>query len=448
MNFDFVALKQMLAPLQSCQSVVVGFSGGMDSMVLLYSLRQLQKKGEVSFSIRALHVNHNLQADADNWQKFCEKVCAKLGVELYCEKVLISETGENTSASENKARAVRYKVFKEQIEVNETLLLAHHLDDQLETMLFRLNRGSSVKGLSAVPQSRVFGKGFIFRPLLKFDRLALTRFAEEHELWWVEDLSNQALEFDRNYIRNKILPAIESRWPSYRSSWSKSLQLIVEASEMLDELADLDLEKLESNESTSISIKHLQLLSSSRQRNLIRRWLEKIDLPEIGWNRLHNFVEKFIVADKKSESTFSIEGSNFACYQNFLYLLPTLDAPGKGIVWQANRNRQVKLVNNGKLLLKELPSGGIAPTCLEKVEVRFRQGGESCHLSRRPKKSLKKVLQESRIEPWLRDRVPLLYQDEELVCIPGVGIGEGSEVKPGEPGFEVIWHRPKAKNLR
>ena len=181
---------------------------------------------------------------------------------------------------------------------------------------------------------------------------------------------------------------------------------------------------------------------------LIRRWLEKIDLPEIGWNRLHNFVEKFIVADKKSESTFSIEGSNFACYQNFLYLLPTLDAPGKGIVWQANRNRQVKLVNNGKLLLKELPSGGIAPTCLEKVEVRFRQGGESCHLSRRPKKSLKKVLQESRIEPWLRDRVPLLYQDEELVCIPGVGIGEGSEVKPGEPGFEVIWHRPKAKNLR
>ena len=217
---------------------------------------------------------------------------------------------------------------------------------------------------------------------------------------------------------------------------------------MLDELADLDLEKLESNESTSISIKHLQLLSSSRQRNLIRRWLEKIDLPEIGWNRLHNFVEKFIVADKKSESTFSIEGSNFACYQNFLYLLPTLDAPGKGIVWQANRNRQVKLVNNGKLLLKELPSGGIAPTCLEKVEVRFRQGGESCHLSRRPKKSLKKVLQESRIEPWLRDRVPLLYQDEELVCIPGVGIGEGSEVKPGEPGFEVIWHRPKAKNLR
>ena len=179
MNFDFVALKQMLAPLQSCQSVVVGFSGGMDSMVLLYSLHQLQKKGEVTFSIRALHVNHNLQADADNWQKFCEETCAKLEIELYCQKVQISETSESTSASENKARAVRYKVFAEQIKVNETLLLAHHLDDQLETMLFRLNRGSSVKGLSAVPQNVVFGKGFIIRHQLNFGRLALTRIAEE-----------------------------------------------------------------------------------------------------------------------------------------------------------------------------------------------------------------------------------------------------------------------------
>jgi tRNA(Ile)-lysidine synthase len=447
MKFEFAVLEQALAPINNCKSVVVGLSGGMDSMVLLHGLLNLKEQGKASFEVRAVHVNHGLQTEADEWQEFCEQACAKLEVDLYCEKVQIAKSDNDTVAIESKARLARYKVFEAQLQDDEALLLAHHLDDQLETLVFRLNRGASVKGLSAIPQRRSFKNGFIFRPLLHVDRVALQKFAEVENLQWVEDLSNQDLQFDRNYIRHEILPAIESRWPEYRLSWSKSLLLVSEASEMLDELADLDLEHLQSNEPTILSIVRLQLLSSSRQRNVIRRWLEKLGLPDLGWNRLHHFASEFVVTDKQSDSSLTIEGNTFACYQDHLYLLPKLGAPQESVVWQVNDSAELELVNNGSLLAKEVSTGGLARSFSDKIEIRFRQGGESCRLVGRPTKSLKKILQEAHIEPWLRDRVPLLYRDEELICIPGIGVCEHAAVKSGETGIEVIWQRPVAESL-
>ena len=442
MNFDLADLKKALLPLSNCNSVVVGLSGGMDSMVLLHGLLKLQEQDEINFGIRAVHVNHGLQAEADQWQEFCGQVCAKHGVDFYSERVQITTTDTDNSALENKARMARYKVFEAQLKTNEALLLAHHLDDQLETLLFRLNRGAGTKGLSAIPQSRMFGKGLLFRPLLQVDRQALHRFAAAQSLQWAEDLSNQDLQFDRNYIRNEILPAIESRWPAYRSSWGKSLQLIAEASDMLDELADMDLIAIQAQEPTILSLARLYLLSASRQRNLIRRWMEKLGLPDLGWNRLHRFVSEFVAADKQSDATLTIEEHSFACYQEHLYLLPPLGRLVEGVVWQLNHSTELELVNNGSLVAKESASGGLARSFADNIEIRFRQGGENCRLVGRPSKSLKKILQESQIEPWLRDRVPLLYRDEELICVAGIGVSEHATVKPGEAGIEVVWQRP------
>ena len=265
MKFDLEYLQRSLTSLAQQPSLLVGLSGGMDSVVLLYGMCKVAEESLSLGAIRALHVNHGLQAEADQWQNFCESLCNDLGVPLHCEKVEIERHKSPDLSIENIARKARYGVFESQLQDGEVLILGHHLDDQLETLLFRLNRGAGLKGLTAIPKKRDLAKGEIYRPLLEVGRKELQRFAEEHNLQWIKDLSNQDTSFDRNFLRNEILPVIESRWPNYRSSWGKSLQLIREANGMLQELADSDLSSLLKEDKSVISIIELVELSEARQ---------------------------------------------------------------------------------------------------------------------------------------------------------------------------------------
>ena len=240
MKFGLEYLQRSLVSLSQQPSFLIGLSGGMDSVVLLYGMCKVAEGSLNQAAIRAVHVNHGLQAEADQWQSFCEGLCDDLDVPLHVEKVEIKSDNSSDPSIENLARKARYGVFESQLQDGEVLILAHHLDDQLETLLFRLNRGAGLKGRSAIPQKRDFAKGEIYRPLLEVGREELQRFAEEHNLEWIKDQSNQDTTFDRNFLRKEILPAIESRWPNYRSSWSKSLQLIAEANDMLQKLAAID----------------------------------------------------------------------------------------------------------------------------------------------------------------------------------------------------------------
>ncbi len=442
MKFDTDKLQQLLLPLQGRDSFLLGLSGGMDSVVLLHAMSELFSRGLLSGNLRAIHINHGLQDAASRWQSFCEQLCAARQIEFHCASVNINSDGQ-ISGLESKARAERYRVFEGALQAGEVLLLAHHLDDQLETLLFRLNRGSSLKGLAAIPQQRQLGAGEIFRPLLDFTRDELLTFAQAQKLEWVEDGSNEDIQFDRNLLRQEILPAIEARWPGYRSSWQKSLQLITEANSLLEELAKSDLEALQEESSPALSITGLLQLSQARQRNLLCAWVEQQGLPDLGWNQLHHLVNEFI-PQAGSEGLLAAEGYEIGKFNKLLYLVKTLAIPVASKNWSPLENEKIELEGSGILKAREVAGQGLSKRFAESVEVRFRQGGESCRLKGRPSKSLKKIMQEAQIEPWWRDRMPLIYRDEELLCIPGIGVCEEAAAGAGEAGLELEWEPARA----
>jgi len=426
----------------SCESVLVGLSGGLDSVVLLHALAELRAQAKIKCQLRALHVNHQLQDNADAWQQHCQNICTRLDVEFSGIKVNIAAT----TGIENAARDARYQTFSETLRAGEVLLLAHHRDDQMETLLLRLMRGSGSRGLSAMPRSRPLGKGSLLRPMLEFDRQMLQQYAEEEQLQWVEDDSNQDEQFDRNYCRHKLLPVIESRWPGFRESWSKSAVLAQESELLLQELAAMDLQAAMSGSDGLIRIEKLLTLSEPRRRNLLRHWLTTLGVPEPGWNRLQQLSKQVLKRDANTQ--FVGEGYVLHCYRNNLYALRTDDFDVAAALrtgtesWSPNTSAEITLVGNGALIADKSEGSGLALSKCDTLQIRYRQGGEVCRLAGRRTKALKKVLQEADIEPWLRGRIPLLYRDNILVCIPGVGVSEEFAAAEGEPGLLLKWHRP------
>ena len=434
---------------------VVGLSGGMDSIVLLHALNELKKQSKLGFKFRAVHVNHGLQADAPDWQRHCEQICAQLSVDLSTVEGPVTLAANSTAGLENAARGARYKVFEQQLKPGEALFLAHHRDDQMETLLLRLMRGSGSRGLSGIPRTRAVGAGFLLRPLLNFDRQGLHEYANQHQLRWMEDPSNQDQRFDRNYCRHSLLPMLETRWPGYRESWEKTATLAEEAEQLLGQLAAQDLANIATSSRAVVQIDKLLLLSDSRRRNVLRYWLAQLELPELGWNRLHQLANEVLLAS--DSAALDAAGFQLRRYKGCLYALrESQDIPAqensKNLLWDfagcAEFERRISappgllLPNNGSLTAKVEEGPGLSVTNCSQLQIRYRQGGEFCRLAGRPNKSLKKILQEYEIEPWFRSRVPLLYQQEQLVCIPGIGVSEEFATKPGETGIVVEWLRP------
>lgn len=461
MEFNLETFHSALGSLTRAQSpfksAVLGLSGGLDSIVLLHLLDELRKQSKLGFEFRALHVNHGLQAAADEWQQHCKQVCEQLSIKLNSVEVRLDATAgvdpDSVAGIENAAREARYQVFQEQLKPGEALLLAHHRDDQMETLLLRLMRGSGSRGLRGIPRTRAVGEGFLLRPLLDFDRAQLLEYANQHQLKWMEDASNQDQRFDRNYCRHRVMPILQARWPDYRESWAKTASLAEEADGLLRELAQLDLESIATDSRAVVRIDKLMQLSEPRRRNVLRHWLGLLKLPELGWNRLHQLSREVLQAG--DSATLDAGAFRLSRYKDCLYALrpqedETTQPNAVKLLWNFGDSAEPEqtdfpsllLPGNGSLTAQLKQGPGLAlPHCAQ-LQIRYRQGGESCRLAGRPNKSLKKILQEYEIEPWLRNRIPLLYQQEQLVCIPGIGVSEAFASKPGEPGLIVEWQRP------
>ena len=445
MKFTLESLAAVLQSMPRCRSLLVGFSGGLDSSVLLHGLHQLSEQADFPWSLRALHINHGMQSDAGNWQRHCERSCEELNIDLAVADVR-ADFGESLPRTdvENAARKVRYQAFENNLQADEALLLAHHLDDQMETLMLRLLRGAGIKGLAGIPVTRPLGQGFLYRPLLGFERQQLAEYASAHALRWLQDQSNEDEQFDRNFIRHTLLPSIASRWAGYRDSWSKTATLAAESQGLLAELAAIDLGNMATERHSVIRLEPLLALSNARQRNLLRHWLSEIGVPELGWNRLQQLSNEVLRADAGSGASLHGNGFQIRRYQQKLYALkdvPELD-PASELHWDTRQAQAFVLPDNGSLHPRPTTGSGLAFPQGGGLQIRYRQGGESCQLVGRPNKSLKKLLQEHEIEPWLRNRMPLLYIEDALVCIPGIGVAEQFAAKADEPAMQINWHSP------
>jgi len=429
-------LEAALTEFAGVHKFLIGLSGGLDSVVLLHAMAKLRDQSGADIHLRALHINHQLQDQAQNWEAHCLSLCAKLGVEFASAQVEIS----GSSGLENAAREVRYREFKAALLPDEELLLAHHRDDQMETLLLRLIRGSGSRGLSGIPRSRVLGASRLLRPLLDIDREELQSYAESQQLSWVEDHSNKDQGFDRNYCRHSLLPLIEARWPGYRQSWSKSAVLANESEALIQELAAIDLAQIAAESKSIVSREKLLALSEPRRRNVLRHWLADLGAKELGWNQLQQLSNEVLLG---SSGKFIAEDIQIFCFRERVYVLasqeierdldPVLGLPDAG---------EFILPENGRLRFRDTQGEGICADKLSNLSIRYRHGGEICRLAGRPSKTLKKILQESEVPPWLRSRIPLLYDGEDLAYIPGLGVSEEFAAKGIEPGCIIEWEQP------
>lgn len=427
-----------LADLSSQQIFLVGLSGGLDSVVLLHALTQLRDQAQPAMQLRAIHVNHQLQDAAANWERHCVRLCESLGVECITCRVEIPQA----TGIENAAREARYGEFERALAPGEELLLAHHRDDQMETLLLRLLRGAGSRGLSGIPASRRLGDNRLLRPLLEIDRAELQQYGEAHELDWIEDASNADTGFDRNYCRHELLPLIEARWPGYRESWSKSLALAAESESLLQDLAAIDLAQIATATPAVLQREKLVALAEPRRRNVLRYWLQGLHAEELSWNGLQQLSREVLSG---GESSFLSGRFQVHCFRDGVYALASEAVqarPDTAPSLQLPLAEELQLQNNGSLRVTEAEGEGLSREPGAALSIRYRQGGEACRLNGRPNKTLKKILQELELPPWLRGRIPLLYSGEELVYIPGAGVSEAFAAKPGEAGYLVDWQPP------
>ena len=451
MTFKPLALKDQLLALEGVSRLVVAFSGGLDSCVLLHAIvalrEQLELDGQIfPFSVEALHVNHGLSPNAQSWERFCERKAAQLAVPIQIVKVSVDK--DAGASLENLARIKRYEAFELSLGNEDCLLMAHHLDDQAETFLLRSLRGSGPRGLAAIPMRRYLGDIQILRPLLDCSRATLSEYAQKSQLEWIEDESNDCLDFDRNYCRHVVLPTIEKRWPGFAGNWGRSAALCAEADQLMDEVAAQDLLACATDGANSLDWVAMMALSQARQRNLIRFWALQMNLAQPSWNTLQQIVESLLLAkeDAQGQVSWAQEDGRVELrrYHGKLILQQTLAPIEADDVQPWRLSEELALPANGTLRALPTTGFGLKSSGSAVLQVRYRQGGEKLRLTGRPNRPLKKILQDAEVAPWWRERVPLLYVDNELVCVPGVGIAQGWRAEAGEAAYEITWTPPSS----
>ena len=438
MSFNAESLLRQLARFSDLagppERYVIAFSGGLDSTVLLHALAASQPSHRVP--LLAVHVDHGMQAESASWAEQCAAVAAELGVAFKALRVDVDLTsGQGPEAS---AREVRYLALRDVLQANDWLLSAHHQDDQAETLLLNLMRGSGPAGLAGIGAMRQFASGWLARPLLDVSRSQLEDYAKQHALQWLEDPSNEQLTLDRNYLRHEVLPRIEQRWPSSASRIRRSAELASEAAQLLSDLADMDLRVL-GGQADRLAVDGLRELTPQRQRNVIRHATRRLGLPLPGARHLQSILDDLLPARDDAQPLVSWPGAEVRRYRNELYFVTGNRAKTGAVDARPVTGNRVELGGGlGQLVLTPGASCGLSETVVQAgLELRFRQGGESFQ----PKgqahtRKLKKLLQESAVVPWMRECLPLLFSEGQLVAVADLWIAEAAS---SQPGTAICW---------
>ncbi len=416
--------------------IVIAYSGGVDSQVLLYALAKLKGQGLIANPITACHVNHGLSDNAQAWQLFAEKSCKALSVDLKVACVNVKAKAQHSL--EALARDARYQALTQVNKQASFIITGHHSDDQSETFLLALKRGSGIKGLSAMAKQTMLAQHYLVRPLLAITRDDIVAYAKAHQLDWVEDESNTDTRFDRNFIRQDIMPLLKTRWPSIARSINRSAQHCLEGQSLLDELAAGDLSHC-LNQDRSLSIDYLLSLSEARFNNAIRYYLDENHCLMPSSEQLRQLRQQLNCAEDKMPNV-KVSGGVFRRYKSALFLtanFASIENWQKDIELSSERNSwqdTVSLPDNLAELrlsygepINELAS--IAgermlslnlPDEVQQITIRFSHNNPRCLPDyRKHSRPLKKVLQELAIPPWQRKRIPLIYFDDEFVAAAG-----------------------------
>lgn len=432
--------------LSQADRIVVGFSGGLDSTVLLHLLVAAQTQGLLKGEIVALHVHHGLQLLADSWVDECRHRAAGLGISLISRLVTVAmDTGASPEAA---AREARYAAFSEEMRPGTVLVLAHHADDQVETVLLNLLRGSGPRGLAGMPMQRRIGVGQLSRPLLGVSRALIQQYAEAQGLAWIDDPSNCDTRFTRNFLRHDIIRVLQQQVPGFLPGVLRSSRLQAEAEDLLVELAAADLEVARGGQRNQLQLSLLTQWSPARVRNLLRFWMrglqDELNGCDVTHQALQHCVEQLIPAQDDAAPVIAWGAAarrlELRRHRGCLYLVKPLPPLPQVLHWDPAQVLQLPGILGSLRCITaegEAPDAGSWPG----LEVRFRVGGERLQLPGRPTRALKQLLQESGMPPWLRPGVPLIYCGSVLLAAGDMFVHAAWPAQVPEKTVTFVWER-------
>lgn len=440
---------------------VVAYSGGVDSHVLLHCCSQFD------IPVRAVHVHHGLQDEADDWVIHCRSACAELHVPI--DILTIDATKQKRQSPEQTARIKRYTAIEKNLRAGECLLTAQHMNDQAETILLQLFRTAGSAGLAGMPYYKQTGEYAHLRPLLPFTRTEIEDYARDNNLTWVEDPSNCNNRFDRNFVRNTLLPMLSRRWPSCIEQLKSVAELQANNLEIQQSMAAIDLANVIEMSATEtsntrwaydvvsqLSISALQKLSLARRFNLLHFWIKQSVEHQENNNQsllsqssptrklILEIESALLQAKTDSKPVIVFNGFEFRRFQQQLYLLKKKsycieqEKEVSDIQWVPSQIKGLP-IHAHSLIAVKTDGEGLKAFLLDKtLTIKFRNGGEQFQPSgRQHPHRLKRLLQEANIPPWERGSLPLICWQDDLIAVPGVGIAAQYSVGVGETGWHI-----------
>ncbi len=423
--------------------VLVGFSGGLDSSVLLHLLADnsaIRARG-----LRAIHVHHGLQAQADDWAAHCQASCAALDVPLTIARVTVPH--DSALGLEAAARQARYRAFEAALGEGELLALAHHRDDQAETFLLRALRGSGVEGLRAMPAWRRIGSGWLWRPLLEYPQQDLHAWARTRDLRWVDDPSNASAEHDRTHLRRHVMPLLRQRWPHADAALARSAALAAEAAELLEAEDRAGLTAVATADPQEINLAALVSHPRARRARLLRAWVASLGLPALPAEGVARIETDLLTARADAEPAFAWAGARIRRWRQRLHAELESTALPAGFRTSWNGRFPLTLPTGDQLRLEpcnadSAPVDGTWPP----MQVHARQGGERIVLPGRDHShALKHVLQDLGIAPWVRERLPLVSTaDGALLAAGDLALSGEFQHRLAAAGLRLVWQRNRS----
>jgi len=411
--------------------VYVGYSGGVDSSLLL----RLACDALGADRVTAIHINHGLSPQAAQWQDFCQRQADDLGCQFRSYVGTVTATGSGIEAA---ARDLRYQQFGRLVADGGLLLLGHHLDDQIETFFLRLMRGTGLHGLKAMARLSRRETYQLYRPLLDLSREQIESLAAQLQLQWIEDDSNDQTLFDRNYLRHTVLPLLEARWPTYRHRVHHLIGLIEPPQSAVAFDLDRELQHRLSHDN-GLKLVQLDALAPAQLLSLLHAWLLAIGQQVPSTTRLQEIVAAVIGAQADAMPEVRLGQGTVRRHGLALYWVADRAEPGAPPAlavdvssdWPGvGRVRLDRVAADGDRLRLDLPD----------LHWRIRAGGEELRpVGRGKRRDLKRLLQEYRVKPWERARLPLLFSANELVAVADLLLSADHLASGDEPGWQVIW---------
>lgn len=395
---------------------LIAYSGGLDSSVLLHLCAlgaSIDKK-----RLLALHVNHGLQTQSPDWAEHCVTTCAGLAVS--CEVLTLKPFIEPGQSIEEAARIARYRALAGMMRPGHVLLTAQHREDQAESVLLQLLRGSGLPGLSGMPESIEFGAGILHRPLLPVSRKCIRSFADAKGLNWIEDPSNADRAHDRNFLRQEIIPQMLERWPAMHQNLARSAKHCAEAQQIIDRQVESWLRVVMDDAQDTVSIENLAQFDDGARRLILRHWIRTRGFRSPSTVKLREILREMLEAAPDRCPIVDWANAQIRRYRGKLYLLSSMKPFDSRRVIEWSIRNPLVIAELGGTLECEIAqdTGSLAEIPDIEVQVRFRNAGECCRIpGRQGSHTLKKIFQEKSIPPWERGRIPLVYWAGELAAV-------------------------------